>query len=232
MRRFAIVLLILIGVVFGLYKWNFPTASYRYRLTVAVEVNGQIHSGSSVIEVRYRFNPQFLSVMFGMYDINVKGQAAVVDLGTPGVLVAALGDNSDPSTVSAAFLAARAFQASAQQGHGSYEATLDRVRALSQMRGAVPLAPNNMPPLIWFPSRTNPRSGRAVRANDLGTVIGNDAKLVSAEVAITHDPINIDIPKKLPLYNSLPPPPRSESLELPNGHYLNWGMFIAPGSVP
>ena len=37
---------------FVLYKINYPTYTYRYRMTVNVEVDGQMRSGSSVIEVR------------------------------------------------------------------------------------------------------------------------------------------------------------------------------------
>ncbi len=55
MRKLAVILVsILVALIAAAviwYKWNFPTTSYRYRLTVAVEVDGQIHSGSSVIEV-------------------------------------------------------------------------------------------------------------------------------------------------------------------------------------
>jgi hypothetical protein len=228
MRKLAIVVLILVAIPIVWFWVSFPTVSYRYRLTIAVEVDGQVHTGSSVIEVSYRFNPQFLWPTYGMYSLSVKGQAVVVGLGARGVLVAALGDNSDPNTVSAAFLAARALQPSAQQSHGWYAATLDAVRSLARMQDAVPLAANNMPPFIWFSDPADPVTGRLVKPNDFASVIGDAARLSSAQVQITHDPIVIDIDKKLPLYNALPPPP---VIVLPGKFPVNWSMFIAPGSI-
>jgi hypothetical protein len=55
MRKLAVIsvsiLVILIAIPVAWYMWNFPTGSYRYRLSIAVESGGKIHSGSSVIDV-------------------------------------------------------------------------------------------------------------------------------------------------------------------------------------
>jgi hypothetical protein len=230
---FGIVLVILIASG-ALWFWaSFPTASYRYRLTIVVEADRQTHSGSSVIEVRYRFNPQFWWPVAGMYELSVKGQAVVVDLGAHGVLVAALGDNHDPYAVAAAFLAGRAFQPEARRGGagGDYDSTLGRLHSLSQMKRPANLTPDNMPPFIRFTDKTDPASGQRVKPNGFAAAIGDAAQLISAQVEITRDPVVIDIDEKLPLYKRLPLVGDNTSLNLPNGLILNWSMFIAPGSV-
>jgi len=232
MRKFAVIVVILVAIPAAFCQWNFPTASYRYRLTVAVEIDGQVHTGSSVIEVWYRFNPEAPGATLPMYDSSLEGQAVLIDLGAHGVLVAALGNNSDPNVVSAQFLAGRAFQPSARQTAGWYGATLDRVRELARMKGKVDLTPDNMPPFIWISNKADPATAHFVKPQDFASVIGDSTRLLSAQVEITRDPVVIDINRKLPLYNSLPPPAKgSASFHLPNGQVLNWGMFIAPGSV-
>lgn len=75
-RKILIGLLLIIGVVIGSaiawWHFSFPTASYRYRLSVAVEVDGQVHSASSVIEVRYRFNPHWAAALIKWQSIHIR----------------------------------------------------------------------------------------------------------------------------------------------------------------
>ncbi len=224
------VLIAITGVVF-LWLGVFPTASYRYRLTIAVEVDGQVHSGSSVIEVRYRFYPQFMWPVDGLYRLKAFGEAAVVEVGPHSALVATLGGSRDQTTVAGDFLAARALQPFAKQGAGWYAATLERVRALSQTRESVNLTPDNMPPFIWFIEKTDPELGREVTPANFSSVIGDQAHLVSATVQITSDPIVIDIPEKLPLYKKLPQPPSIVSSAKDPAAWT-WAQFITPWSVP
>ena len=73
------------AVVLG-YKYKYPDHSYRYRLTVNFEVDGQIHSGSSVIEVTWHGHPVIGDG--GPFGPSIKGQAALVDLAGHGVVVA------------------------------------------------------------------------------------------------------------------------------------------------
>ena len=46
-----VALLTVVCLAFALYKVNFPTYSYRYRLQLSIEVDGRPHTGSSVIQV-------------------------------------------------------------------------------------------------------------------------------------------------------------------------------------
>jgi hypothetical protein len=44
-------ILIAVMLVYGFYKIKYPTYTYRYRMTVAVDAGGETRSASSVIEV-------------------------------------------------------------------------------------------------------------------------------------------------------------------------------------
>ena len=61
MKWLGIALAVIVaGVV--LFKLKYPTYAYRYRMTVTVAVNGQVHTGSSVIETRISKQPVFVDL--------------------------------------------------------------------------------------------------------------------------------------------------------------------------
>ena len=239
MRKLVIVVLILIAIPVVWYQWNFPTVSYRYRLTVAVEVDGQVHSGSSVIEVWYHFNPRWLPPATGMYNEYDAGQAVLIDLGARGVLVAALagvvdktGQIYDRCTIDARDLVGRAYEppATRRPCAPGYPVSLENERALARKLGPVELTPDNMPAFVWFSDKTDFTTAKMVKPNEFASVTGDAARLVSAQIEITSDPVVVDIDKRLPLYKNLPQPPRGGPAPLPNGLALHWAMFIAPWS--
>ncbi len=223
------VLIAITGVVF-LWLGVFPTASYRYRLTIAVEVEGKGYSGSSVIEVRYRFNPQFMWPVDGLYSLHLFGEAAVVEVGPRSALVAALGGSSrDQTAVSALFLAGRALQPFAKQGAGWYAATLERVRALSQITESVNLTPDNMPLFIWFPDKSDPESGRKVKPENFSSVIGDGAHRCPPKSRLPTIRLSSTFRKSFRSTRNFRSLPGSSSST--GGPALDWAYFIAPGSV-
>jgi hypothetical protein len=188
------------------YRWEFPTASYRYKLTIAVESDGQIHSGSSVIEAWYRFNPPWAAAIGKQIESAIQGQAVLINLGGRGALIAALhsGTASGHVGVSASELAGRAFlPALAPRNASGFPGTPENIRALSQMHGAVDLVSSNLPLFIWFSNLADPNTARMVKSPEFASVIGDETRLVSARVEMTHDPIVIDLDKQLPWYNRL-----------------------------
>jgi hypothetical protein len=226
MRKFVIIVLILIAIPVIWFWVSFPTATYRYRLIIAVEVDGQVHSGSSVIDVWYRFNPQWVWPLFGVYNMSLQGQAVFVDLGAHGALVASLGKYTDPSSVEAQDLAGRAYLSFPRRDASGFPVTLQNVSAISQMHGAVDLTPDNLPLFIWFADAANPDTARAVKPADFSTVIGDETRLARAQVEVTQDPIVVDIDKRLPWYNTLKA--KNGVLKV-DGLLLGAGSFIGSG---
>jgi len=187
------------------YWLSFPTYSHRYRLTIAIEADGQVHSGSSVIEVRFHFWPQFVAALSNgnQYAIDVRGQAVLVELGARGVLVASLSSRLDRTAVSAPWLSLRALNPQSQMPEGGYVVTRERLRELSGAPAHADLTPENLPQFIWFKNIADPTTAMPLKAPDFAAVIGGDARLASAKLETTDDPIVIDINQKLPWYKEL-----------------------------
>lgn len=70
------------------YQANHPSFTLRYRLSIDVETPEGVRSGSGVVEIWHRNQPQFL----GQNPVvtRVRGEAVVVDLGQRGTLFALL----------------------------------------------------------------------------------------------------------------------------------------------
>lgn len=172
----------------------YPDYSYRYRLTLAIEMDGEVHTGSSVIEVTW--NGQYPIPDVGSYRPSLRGQAALVDLGKYGTLSTSLIAPSylGREGVDATFLVPRAF---------GVQSDNQLLPHLSKLVGKRDLQPDNMPRLIWFSNLADPTTARVVELGDLRRLIGVDVRLATAIVENTRDPIMLDIDKRLPWFKDL-----------------------------
>jgi hypothetical protein len=216
------VVVLIVGLVVG-YKTMFPTYSYRYRLTVAVEIDGQVHKGSSAIEVIWTGQPYIPGA--GSYFPHIAGQAAFVDLGSRGAIVAALrsGEASqDPrdGSTGAIWLVPRAF------GVSDGDEGLQRLTRLTGRRN---LASDNMPRMIWFSDVADLKTARKFKPEEISALFGSGARLAGAHVEITRDPIVIDIDKRLPWYETLKRL-RDGVIQIQYGFALTRTMFIGEAS--
>jgi hypothetical protein len=178
------------------YKGKYPDYGYRYRLQLSVEVDGRIHTGSSVIDVLWRGGPNLEAR--GIYNAQgfLRGQAPIVDLGDRGIIVVSLvnGNLSGPAAgVSALFLCTKAFNS---------VRSFEDFPNLSQMKGRRDLDPNNWPRLLWLPERSNPNRVVNLARRDLEAVVGGGARFVEAFVEITDDPVVVDIEQRLPWFRA------------------------------
>ena len=82
-------------IVIVAYSTLFPSATVRYRLTLAAEVDGKPAIGSGVIEVTYRKNPRLLGASADIVT-EVRGEAVSIDLGKRGVVFALLARGKHP----------------------------------------------------------------------------------------------------------------------------------------
>jgi hypothetical protein len=211
----------LTAAIVAAHPWTaaYPTYVNRYRLTIAVEIDGERHTGSSVIEVRWTGRPKIGDA--GPFVPRVLGQAAVVDLGSKGVIVAALFNGvrfgiAPDGAVDATFLAARAF------GNNS---THSELPALEHLRGRMSLREDNFPRLIWFKDPKDLKSAHVIKADEIGKLLASDAKL-SAYVEITNDSNDGSIAAKLPWYPELEKRQRSRGvLSWPGEVTLSYPMF-------
>ena len=208
------------------YWYKYPNYSYRYRLTVNIEVDGKIHSGSSVIEVKWRGGPVIGDG--GPFGPSVKGQAALVDLGDRGMVVASLlGETwghpySSTGGWGALWIAAEAF--------GNHS-TAQEIPHLPELRGKRDLALDNMPRFLWFSNPQDPTTAKILLLQDIPVAFGPSARFVGASVEITNDPIVTDIRQKIPWLKPLEEkPPLENIIYLPNKLGINRYMFIGDAS--
>lgn len=217
-------LVVCLVAVVAAYKYFYPTYSYRYQLTMNVEVDGVLHSGSSIIEVTWyaHFLPELVS-----FSPELRGQAALVDLGDRGVVVAALinGETYGPAKDGASgaiWIAARAF---------GLDSTIGELPRLSELRGKRELSLNNLPRFLWFSNPRDPMTARNVRVQDFASALGPSARFAGASVEITSEPIVINIYDKLPWLKSLEQsPPGDKVIYLQDKFPIMRAMFIGDRS--
>jgi hypothetical protein len=198
---------LLIGGAVLFYKAVFPTySSYRYRMTVEVEVNGKVYSGASVIEVTINRQPQIGSAP--PYVPYIRGDAVFVDLGKGRNVIALLA--AGPSAENANY--------SDNIVPALFKVPVEHWPELGDMRGTREVPASRMPTFVTFADLNDPKSARVVRPEDFENEFGAGASLRSVTVEMTVDPVTRKIVTKLPWlshmerYRTVPTNPFSNTL--------------------
>lgn len=217
---------LLIAAVVGWTVWTDRTITLRYRLTIFVEDNGKVVSGSSVIETGWggvgEDFPELANLHGGARWAPIeKAEAVAVNLGPRGILFAVftpdparMGDSRTPGSAGdPAAILVSAFGCNSIGG-----ATWSLLYQIRDTRGPVDLPLQYLPWLVRFRDLDNPATVRPVDANGLAASFGPGVKLLRATVEITNDPVTTGIEKTLP-WLALPPDARKKLL---TGPYWNW----------
>jgi hypothetical protein len=219
-------LLAVVIAVYAVYRLNFPSYSYRYRLEISLSLEERVYTGSSVIEVRWSCGPKVAGL--GQCASGLGGQATVIDLGPRGVVVATLytGENVFPvpdGAVDATWLCANAF------GNRS---TTDDLPKLPLLKGRRGLSEKNLPRLVWFSNSADPKSARKVTLQNVASIVDPTARFTEAFVEITSDPIVVDIARKLPWYPTLLEAQKGKGiLSEPGKFQIIYKMFVGEGTT-
>jgi len=196
---------IITGMIFGvlalivlIYEAGY-THRYRYRLTVEVEVDGQIKSGSRVIEVISR--PDLVPGRPLRYMTTFRGEAVYVDLGQRGNLFALL---SAPDGFGAAFLPDKVFfrypvSASPEEQKSRFA----EFKRLAQRRTLRELQISQLPILVTFKDPNDPKSVTEVFPNDFAATFGPRVRLKRATLEMTDEPVATGIENILPWVSSM-----------------------------
>lgn len=192
--------------------------------------DGATHSGESVAEVRsYRDrHPEFAQLSGGVIGRSyVKGQGTVIALGKGRFLVALMSGTKDGSSGSD----------DAQRSRSAERRTWNAIpvfllRRVYGQPDNVPIGPwppfqgpraigaDDLPDLVVI-SRANDRSSVIrVTPDNLSSALGGDARIVSAQIEVTTDPITRGISKTFPWLRESDP-----SFEV---HY---GGVVSPPSI-
>ena len=221
MKRFLFFTLIVLVAAVVIYKFFYPTYSYRYRLTINIEADGKLHSASSVVGVSwsafdlpsYHFNPE------------LSGQATLINLEAHGVVVATLISGKEWGPVDGAlgtlWIVPRAFDL--KKGY--------ELSALERLRGRRELVLNDLPRFLWLSNPLDPMTARTLSVQDFPKLIGPSVRFVGASVEITNDPLVIDIRGKLPWLRPLEQRPAWDNvIYLTDGFPVSRALFIGDGS--
>jgi hypothetical protein len=232
MKWLAAFLALIVAAFFYMYvKVDSQTFTYRYRLQLALSIDERVYTGSSVIEVAWRCGRSYGNNHdeLGPCYPSLGGQAALIDLGSRGMVVATLytGENITPvpdGAMSAIWLCAFAFG-----NRSASESDLTSLRHLIGRRG---LTPSNFPRLVWFPNPADPKAATKITLKNVASIIDPTAHFTEAFVEITKDPIVVDIPTKLPWFTALQREQKSGKgiPSMPGQFQLVHNMFVGERS--
>lgn len=207
-QRAVIAIVIFIGL-FGLWNLLHPTHSYRYRLTVEVEKDGKVHSGSSVVELITTRN-FFLSALDTVpeWGTAYRGEAVFVDLGGGDHLVTLL-VTTDETGPTASLPSRVILGAETARGKlaGVYDAlTTQYPGRLADAEGrSYPVTFDQLPPMIRFRDLDDPLTVERVDPADLAASYGPGVVFRAAKLEITRDTITEAITQRLPWLNQMRP---------------------------
>lgn len=211
METFVTVLVLLTLAAVGACHLIYPSHTHRYRLTLEVEADSEVRTGSGVVEVTWQRQPQILPQVLP-WTSSVRGQAVPVDLGRHGVLLAVLSGSGPRELwgVGASYLALRAFagtvpglsplERARPYGGDDYplEGATPAVVARLPAGTRVALALDNMPQLVWLPDPGNRSSARPVPPADLSGAVAPGVRLRGAWIEITRDRVTRRLGERLP----------------------------------
>ena len=179
---------------FVLYKIAYPTYSCRYRMTVNVEVDGQLRSGSSVIEFWASKRPRVPGSI--LMKTGVVGEAVFVDLGGQRNIVALL--------ASGPYAENTGFPEGVVNSHFKLNLLDDRHAAsLSALRGRWELPSQDLPNLVTFSNPDDPATVRLLRADQLEQFFGSGVRWRGIVIEMTTDPATHMIESRLPWVTKL-----------------------------
>lgn len=194
MKRGAKILAVCTAIVAGLYAAYlvlFPTVYLRYRLSLSMDVDGVIQTGSGVMEIPYSFAPDIFASLPGSHFYGgMRGYAITVDLGARGPLfvVNALPSLADTATGKPLFpnaadlsqLPLVAFKISAAS----------EIRNLQHSNKSTDISPQRLPMIVRFVDINNCSSIEEVNPVDLAATLGPGVSIKRVTLTITQDPIS------------------------------------------
>jgi hypothetical protein len=149
-----------------------PTYVHRFRLTIEAQVDGEVRSGSGVIEVRITDYNVGMPGAKGIHT-RVLGEAVFVDLGKGRNVLAALGTGPHASVEGIAELTRSAFMP-------IHPGLTDR--DVPNLAGRAPLTEQQVPTLVSFSDLSDPKTARVIAPGEFEQVFGNDVHFKRAFV--------------------------------------------------
>ncbi len=168
--------ILLVGL--GLWWYLFPSYSWHQKMTVEVEVDGEMYSGASVVEMHVSGNPD-IGFVPGVRSYGLRGEAVVVELPDDRYLFALLTyDVFDTGRVFHDLVGGVVTEP--EKGWASRIGDVQEVRAMDR---------KDYPTLVTFTDITDPKTVKEVDSENLAAAFGAGISLKRITLAITEEPV-------------------------------------------
>ena len=215
--------------------WAYPSASLRYEITVEVEAEGQLYTGSSVHEETLRRQPQMLAAPPESREFKV--EAVAVDIADRGTLFLLLtgtrGQSNEP------FSPEHGYHVDPEQFvNVVFEIRASSAQAVRSLPyrvidDEVPF--NQLPMMVRFDDISDPTTVALVNPYDLAARFGEGVQLRRVHVQTTRARVTDGIEERLPWFNTPHPPgtlssgsiygDRPRVHDFPPGHSVQFSNF-------
>lgn len=184
----AVCAAVFIGGAIAWWKINYPTYTYRYRMTVNVLDGDKVRSGQSVIEVKVSKQPQFGSAPPQVSYIY--GDAVFVDLGDGRNVIALLAAGPNARDVDYPYNVV-------PELFGLSFADQDLAK-LSSLSGSREAPANYLPTFVTFSDLNDSKTARVVKPEEFDRVFGQSTRLGRVVVEMVDAPITRSIEERMP----------------------------------
>ena len=188
MKKFALYASFIVAIFIALFLVSCWPYTYRYKLIIAAEVDGETVSASSVIEVamtsQFQLNPDRAGYHFDVY-----GDAVYLDLGNGRNVVATLRFGPSGGTDLLRFLAPKVFGSDDGLGFWPRYTGTNEARTLQT---------ENIPVLVTFGNPDDPGTLQVVSPDQFPEFFGPDVRFLKAEIQMTREPVTRTIDTFLP----------------------------------
>lgn len=179
-KNFVIIAAAFALLVTGAITWwnyEFPSASWRYKITVEVETPEGIKTGSAIREIHAISSIKIGDTGGGA--AGVKGEAVVVDLGERGALFATIGEDFGYSVMFKAFPYSKG--GLTKEGMEYYSSLKDAKANLLEIEA--------LPRFVKFRTLNDPLSVKLVDIHDLAKDFGEGVKIKEVTIETTTEPV-------------------------------------------
>ena len=180
-RTILLVVVVFIGVSLGYCYVGLAQYIWHQKMTIEVEVNGQLYTGSSVVKVRVKESEPLTKQLGYPLQFGAKGEAAYVELPGRRYLFALLGGG--PSDSGPQTNALNIFQDQLPRKG------LERFALLSKSRFKTDIPRSHYPLLVAFMDINDPNSVREIDPDNLAATFGLGVSLKRITLEITDEPV-------------------------------------------
>lgn len=196
MKGLIILGVIVIGV-FVAWQHYFPRYTHRYVMTLEIEVDGEVKSGSAVIESIWQKQPKIGEMR--QWSTRARSGGPIVDLDDKGVIAVALRatyfrwhenlKSAKPVLASRIPLIAFAKKLYEGEQRGTFLEREEILRRLSKLNSTAQLKENKLPGFIWFPDPDEPNSASPIYPDEFERVLGKGIRFRRVTITMTNAPI-------------------------------------------